>query len=197
MLKILRYAGVHPSQIKMVMLDSHDSLYKQSPAHEEKGKNIFRVPDLLVYSHNIEMNRIVEYPVGSLEKDLLLIARGDTYTPSYPGAAYLLQLLKERPATALMADKENVVAFMKTKAKSDMDLNGLGYTWMYAGETDKAMLAFQLNVALYPAVPNVYDSLGDLYRRLNNKAEARKYYQKVLELQPANASSAKKLAALD
>ncbi|HEY4149783.1 MAG TPA: tetratricopeptide repeat protein [Chitinophagaceae bacterium] len=198
MLKILHYAGVQPSQIKLVMVDIHDSTYKQSPGHEEKGKDIFRVPDLLVYSHDREVSRIVEHPVVSLENDLLLIARGEGYTPSYPGAAYLLRLLKEKTAAALMADKENTLALLKATVKSEGDLNSLGYVWMSApGEADKAILALQLNAELYPTSPNVYDSLGDLYRRLNRKEEARSYYRKVLELQPGNASSAKKLAALD
>ena len=198
MLKILQYAGVQPSQIKLVMVDTHDSVYKQSPAHEEKGKDIFRVPDLLVYHHHQEMNRIVEHPVVSLEQDLLLIARGGAYAPSYPGAAYLLQLLKEKTAAALMADKENTLALLKTVVKSETELNSLGYVWMAAaGEADKAELALQLNAALYPSSPNVYDSLGDLFRKQKRKEEARRYYQKVLELQPGNVSSAKKLAELN
>jgi len=198
MFKILRYAGVQPSQIKMIMVDTHDSLYKQSPAHEEKGKNIFRVPDLLVYSQGREMNRIVEHPVASLEKDLLLIARGDAYTPAYPGAAYLVHLLQERTAAALMADKDNVVALLKTAVKSDGELNSLGYVWMgTAGEEEKAVLALQLNAELYPGVANVYDSLGDLYRKMNRKEDAKKNYRKALELKPDNTRTAEKLAKLE
>ena len=197
MLKILQYAGVTPSQIQLVMVDVHDSVYKQSPAHEEKGKDIFRVPDLLVYSHHKEQNRIVEHPVVSLEKDLLLIAQGDNYTPSYPGAAYLARLLKEKTAAALMADTGSTAALLRPIVSSNADLNSLGYYWMYAGQMDKAMVALQLNALLYPAVANTYDSLGDLYRKMGRKEEARKYYTKVLEMQPENASSKKKLAALD
>jgi len=198
MLKILSYAGVKPEQVKLIMVDSHDSLYKQSPAHEEKGKDIHRVPDLLVYSHDGEMNRIVEHPVVSLENDLLLIARGNSYTPSYPGAACLLHLLKEKTAVELMADKDNTMALLKAAVKSENDLNSLGYVWMAkAGEEDKAILALLLNAELYPSSPNVYDSLGDLYRRLKRREDARRFYRKVLELQPGNTSSAKKMAQLE
>ncbi len=198
MLKILRYAGVQPAQIKLVMVDVHDSVYKQSPAHEEKGKGIFRVPDLLVYYHHKEMNRIVEHPVVSLESDLLRIARGEAYTPSYPGAAYLLRLLTKKTPAALVADKENTLALLKPEVTSETELNSLGYVWMAAaGQEEKAELALQLNAALYPASANVYDSLGDFYRRTKRKEEARNYYRKVLELQPGNASSAKKLAELE
>jgi len=198
MLKILRYAGVQPSQIKLIMVDTHDSLYKQSPAHEEKGKNIFRVPDLLVYSGGRETNRIVEHPVTSLEKDLLLIARGDAYMPAYPGAAYLIHLLQQRTAAELMADKDSVVALLKPVVKSSADLNSLGYVWMgSAGEENKAVLALQLNAMLYPGVANVYDSLGDFYRKMKRKEDAQKYYRKALEMAPGNTRTAEKLAQLN
>ena len=198
MLKILRFAGVQPGQIKIVMVDTHDSLYKQSPQHEEKGKNIFRVPDLLVYSQGREMNRIVEHPVASLEKDLLLIARGDDYTPAFPGAACLVHLLQERTAVELMADKDNVLTLLKTAVKSSAELNSLGYVWMgTAGEEEKAVLALQLNAALYPEMANVYDSLGDFYRRMQRKEDARKYYRKALERDPGLTRTAEKLAKLE
>ena len=96
MFKILEYAGVGPAQIKMVMVDNRDSMYKQSPGHEEKGKSIHRVTCLIVYNGEKEMNRVVEFPVVSLEKDLLAIAKQEFYEPNYKGAAYLLALLKEK-----------------------------------------------------------------------------------------------------
>src|ERR1700712_4100944 len=70
MFKLLEYAGVAPNQIKLVMVDNRTNTYKQSPAHEEKGKAILRVPDLIIYDNAKEINRIVESPVVSLEKDL-------------------------------------------------------------------------------------------------------------------------------
>jgi hypothetical protein len=39
------------------------------------GKNILRVPTLIIEEKNKEMGRIVEYPVVSLERDMLSIVR--------------------------------------------------------------------------------------------------------------------------
>jgi thiol-disulfide isomerase/thioredoxin len=83
MLKILDYCGVKPEQVKIVMVSNADSLYKQSPNHEEKGLNILRVPTLIVYENTTEINRVVEYPVESLEKDLLRIMSRQMYKPNY------------------------------------------------------------------------------------------------------------------
>lgn len=83
MLKILDYCGVKPEQVKIVMVSNADSLYKQSPNHEEKGLNIIKVPTLIVYENTTEINRVVEYPVESLEKDLLRIMSRQMYKPNY------------------------------------------------------------------------------------------------------------------
>ena len=82
-LKVLDYCGVRDEQIKIVMVSNADTLYKQSPAHEEKGLNITRVPTLIVYENNTEINRFIEYPVESLERDLLKIVSRQLYKPNY------------------------------------------------------------------------------------------------------------------
>jgi hypothetical protein len=83
MYKILDYCGVKASQVQLVTVSNSDTAYKQSPGHEEKGLDIRRVPDLLVYDNNHEQGRIVESPVVSLEKDLLSIVSGQAYEPRY------------------------------------------------------------------------------------------------------------------
>ena len=83
MMKILTQAGVHQQQIKLIFVSNESNSYKQSPQHEEAGKNIKRVPTLIVYENEKEMGRIIEYHVVSLEKDLLLILRRENYVPNY------------------------------------------------------------------------------------------------------------------
>jgi cytochrome c-type biogenesis protein CcmH/NrfG len=58
-----------------------------------------------------------------------------------------------------------------------------------AGEMEQALLAFELNAILYPNDPNVYDSLGEINLKMNKTADAKKHYQHVLELQPANENA--------
>ena len=83
MYKILDYCGVKEWQIQLVNVSNSDTAYKQSPGHEERGMDIRRVPDLLVFNNNHEQGRIVESPVVSLEKDLLSIVSGGPYEPRY------------------------------------------------------------------------------------------------------------------
>ncbi len=56
---------------------------KDTPEGLEDGFNILYVPTIIVYDNDIEMGRIVEYPVESLEADLLAIVSGQDYKHSY------------------------------------------------------------------------------------------------------------------
>ena len=51
--------------------------------HEEAGRNIVRVPTIIVEQKGAEIGRIIEFPVTSLEKDLLTILRKEKYQPNY------------------------------------------------------------------------------------------------------------------
>jgi tetratricopeptide (TPR) repeat protein len=197
MFKVLEYAGVKPSQIKCIMVDNRDTSYKQSPAHEEKDKNIHRVPDLVVYDGGKEINRIIESPVISLEKDLLSIAGKNDYQPNYRGAFYLAGLTMGTSLANLVKDTIGLAGKLKTITANSNELNSLGYVWMAAGETGKALLAFQLNAVLFPGDANVYNSLAEIYRRMGEKDQAKKYYQQVLAMQPANENAAKMLTQLN
>ena len=83
LLKILDCCGFPPEQLKMIMVSNQPDMYKQSPGHEEYGRNIIRVPTLIIEGMSHELGRIIEFPVVSLEKDLLRILRSEGYVPNY------------------------------------------------------------------------------------------------------------------
>ena len=56
---------------------------KQSPQGYEKGMNIDYVPTFIIYQNGKEVNRIIESPVESIEKDLIAILQAKKYTPNY------------------------------------------------------------------------------------------------------------------
>lgn len=72
-MKLLDDLHIKPSDLTIIAVGNSDTLYKQSPAHEEKGKSILRVPTLNVYMEGKEVGRIIEIPAKSWEKDLLSI----------------------------------------------------------------------------------------------------------------------------
>ncbi len=82
-LKMLDCCNFPAGQLQLIMVSNMDSSYKQSPMHEESGRNIVRVPTIIIEEGGRESGRIVEYPVISLEKDLLAILRNNKYIPNY------------------------------------------------------------------------------------------------------------------
>ena len=83
LMKLLDDLHVKPSYITIITLGNRDTLYKQSPQHEERGKAIYRVPHLNIYKNGKETGRITETPVVTWEKDMLAIISGRQYVPKY------------------------------------------------------------------------------------------------------------------
>ncbi len=63
-------------------------------------------------------------------------------------------------------------------------LNTMGYQLMNAGNMDKAIEIFQLNVKRNPKDANCHDSLGEAYMATGEKDMAIKYFKKSLSLNP-------------
>ena len=83
-MKLMDQLQVKASAITIIGVGNRDTLYKQSPAHEESGKHIYRVPTLNIYKNGKEVGRITETPVQSWEKDMMEIMQGRQYVPKYP-----------------------------------------------------------------------------------------------------------------
>jgi CubicO group peptidase (beta-lactamase class C family) len=79
----------------------------------------------------------------------------------------------------------------------ERELNQLGYSLLYGGHEQDAIIVFQRNVQDYPQSSNVYDSLGEAYMNTGQKDLAIKNYQKSLELNPKNDNGKEKLKKLD
>jgi len=149
-LKILRYCGIAPSAVQLIMVSDADSLYKQSPGHEERGLDIFRVPDLIVLNHGREMGRIIESPVVSLEKDLLALTSGEAYQPHYGGAWALAGLFREKTPAWVRDHAREVAAQLKPLARASGELVSYSRVLKAAGEEEKAAITLQINALVFP-----------------------------------------------
>lgn len=67
--KILDLIDFDKKNLLIVNLDRE----KRSPGKFEKNKNIEYVPTIIFYKNNIEIGRIIEYPIVTLESDILEI----------------------------------------------------------------------------------------------------------------------------
>ena len=148
--KLLDFCGIDPAAVQLIMVSASESMYKQSPGHEEKGMDIFRVPDLIVYNQGRELGRIVESPVSSLEKDLLTISSGQEYTPHYPGAGYLIQVFKEEKLEQIEQQLPELAARIKPLVGSPSELAGYARVMRIGGQPERASIALRINALIFP-----------------------------------------------
>ncbi|WP_452227381.1 thioredoxin family protein [Lacinutrix cladophorae] len=186
---ILEKVNFSENQLEVIALDRSDEAYKQGPNGEEKGMNIHRVPTFIFYKNGEEVNRIVEHPKETLERDMLKIVNGDRYSSNYIAANYVQNLLESKSIDSLKTEESNLVSMLSEYVKGSRELNTLGYVYLRAKEIDKAMYVFDLNTKIFPYKYNVYDSLAEAYFETKNYTEALKNYYKVLSLNPEDKNA--------
>lgn len=181
-LKLLHNISFPEKKVTLIGLGNGDSLYKQSPRHEEAGKGIFRVPTFIIYRNGIEINRINEFPIFSLERDLLTIISNGQYSPNYHSFALVMQwlaediLLDDNISTAGLAQQ------LRLLVKNEYELNSLGYLLLNHDKKKEALRVFQINYFLYPESANVISSLGEGYYETNDFKKAISFLEKALEI---------------
>jgi Flp pilus assembly protein TadD len=79
---------------------------------------------------------------------------------------------------------------------SASELNNAGYLLLRSGRAPDAIEVFKLNVEMFPADANTYDSLGEAYLTSGNKELAITNYRRSVELDPANTNAVDALKKL-
>jgi tetratricopeptide (TPR) repeat protein len=180
-LKMMDQLAVPASKISLVATGS-DSLYKQSPQHEEAGKGIFRVPVFIVYRNGAEIGRINEFPVTSLEKDLATILAGQSYDPNYRSFALVNRWLIDGSLQDKNTNLRGLALQLKYLVAGERELNSLGYVLLEQGKKAAALKLFQVNALLYPESANVLSSLGEGYYENADHHNAVVTLEKAIEL---------------
>lgn len=180
--RVLHDLSFDEKNIKVIALGGSDSLYKRSPQQEEAGKGIFRVPVFIIYRNGVEVNRINEFPVHSLEKDLHAILSNQPYQPNYKSFGSIRNWL----ADGTLLDKNNssrgLAGLLKTLVNAEYELNSLGYLLLQQNRKDEALKLFQVNANLYPESANIISSLGEGYLKTGDKKNAVTSLERALEL---------------
>jgi CubicO group peptidase (beta-lactamase class C family) len=82
----------------------------------------------------------------------------------------------------------------------ELEMNSLGYDLLYRDPSAEHKLlsveVFKMNTEFFPTHPNVYDSYGDALAENGRKEEAIEMYKKVMQLNPGEQSTRKKLDRL-
>lgn len=185
LMKVLEQAGLSSDKTGLIAVNTGDGVHKQSPTGEDKGKYIFKVPTFIISKNGKEVNRIVEYPVVSLERDLVTIlsdaafSQGSyskivfdltSYSPNYRSYPYIIDWLEN----GVLADKnvsiKGLADHVRHLTKNAGELTSAGYVMMNQGRTQEAVALYKIAYLLYPDALNYYGYIETLYK--NGEQEA-------------------------
>ncbi|MCP9751833.1 thioredoxin family protein [Ferruginibacter sp. HRS2-29] len=179
-MKLLDAAGFPLSKVTLIATGGGDSLYKQSPQHEEAGLGIYKVPTFIFYRNGKEIHRIVEFPALSLEKDMLVIVQGKSYTPNYAAFINVDKWIADGTLLDSNISIRSLALQIKPLVNSEYELNSLGYMLLAQKKMKEAISVFQMNYFLYPQSSNVASSLGEGYYEKGDYENAVYYLENAL-----------------
>ena len=184
--KIIEALEFPENQMELIALSNDFNLYKQSPQHEENGLNIHRVPTFIFYKNGKEVNRIVEHPVESLEKDILKIVNDNNYEPNFEIVKVVNTILEDSGSKGLKRRQGKLIKDFGEKTKSYSELNNYGSILYTTNRLDEATEVYKLNLKLFPEIQRVYESLANIYVRQGKPKKARKILKKAINKFPDN-----------
>lgn len=183
--KILEASNFPMDQLTVVAVSREANMYKQSPKHEEQGLNIHRVPTFIFYKNGKEVNRIVEKPVETLEKDIQNII-ANNYTSNYYIATVVDDILKHKGAKGLKRKEKKLLKKYDNKVSSMFELNTYGRILHSTKRTEEAIAVFELNTKLFPKQPRTYMSLANTLGASGHKDKAIKVLENAIAIHPEN-----------
>jgi thiol-disulfide isomerase/thioredoxin len=192
--KLMAFLQVPESQIDYVFVNNSIDQFKKSPQHEERGRQIFRVPTFIVEENGQERGRIVEYPVVSLEKDLTNICVGESYEPHYKASRFFLNTVLPQPN--FDADSSWVNTLRMAVKTDTFELNGLAGYLLYNKEKKAAFWLMDKQLQWFANQTYVQSFAASLYKRTGHTSLAKKHAQMALALDAKNQVAVDLLAEL-
>ncbi|OZV67120.1 thioredoxin family protein [Winogradskyella aurantia] len=184
--KVLDQAEFPQDQLIAIALSNAANMYKQSPQHEEAGLNIHRVPTLIIYQNGKEINRIVEEPVESFEKDLLNIIQGKKYVSNYNIVTVVNDILKYNGVKGLKRKEKTLLKDFYGKVSSIYALNTYGRILYTTKRTEDALAVFELNTKFFPEEARTYMTYANTLKSNGYEKQAIKVLKSAIARHPEN-----------
>jgi len=180
LLKLFDAMGLPDGSVELVGLDRTDDALKQSPDSEERGREIYRVPTLIVERDGEEISRLVEHPVLSLERDLLSMLDGSGYAPSYAAYPVVRRWLDE----GLLADPNvspwGLAEQLRHKINGEGDLAAVARVLQTRGDLAEAVKLFEINCALHWESARCHQQLAAALLESGDRENAHKAAERAL-----------------
>lgn len=184
--KILEACNFPEEQLTVIALSRKSEMYKQSPNHFEAGLNIHRVPTFIFYKDQKEVNRIVEHPMETLEKDILNIIDSNKYKSNYQIVTKVNNTLIEDGLNGLKKQRRKLLRTFEGKVTSMSELNTYARTLYSTNRFNEAIEVCKLNNKLFPDSRRTYESLSIVLNANGQTNEAIKVIEKAIKKFPKN-----------
>lgn len=192
---ILKASEFPLDRLTAIAVSRETDRYKQSSGGEEEGKNIHRVPTIILYKDGVEVNRIVERPVLTLEEDLVHILQGD-YKPNFSGVQFLAEQFQKLGSKRMEDIRKRLQRKVKNLVSRFSELNTYSHVLSAAGKKEDALIVAQINLALFPEEPMAFINVGQKYRQMGKVSEAKSYFDKAIAIDPENEALQKRIRGL-
>ena len=157
-----------------------------------------------VYGLNNAQNRCVivlsNYDEGSAEmlfQRIGAILNGQPVEPLQPSPSkFIYNLLNEKGAAYFTANIEQALRENGYNLDDDMVLLFAGQAILAEGKADEAIALYQFYTQKFPRIIVAWNDLGDAYLLKKDKENAKKCFQKSLELRPGNERAKRNLEKL-
>jgi CubicO group peptidase (beta-lactamase class C family) len=157
-----------------------------------------------VYGHNFAQNRTVivlsNYDEGSAEmlfQRIGAILNNEAPAPLQPSASkFIFSLLKEKGADYFTQNIERELDAHHYPLDDDMVLFFAGQALLAEQKADEAIALYQFYTRKFPRIVVAWNDLGDAYLLKNERENAKKCFQKALEIRPGNPRARENLDKL-
>jgi len=110
----------------------------------------------------------------------------------------LLQTIIDKDVQTAIAQYKDLKLNSEEKYNfKESQLNALGYNLLKLGKNAEAIEILKLNIEVFPASANVYDSMGEAYMISGNKELGLENYKKSLQIDPSNKNAIEMIQQLE
>ncbi len=133
------------------------------------------------------MNRIVEHPIESFEKDMLNIATKNTYKSNYQIVSNIHAILKEDGLNELKRERKTIVKNFDGTVKNIYQLQIYSRLLYSINQKEETILVLELNTELFPKNLKTYLYLAQTLINTGSHTKALSILEKTLLRFPENS----------
>ncbi len=155
----------------------------------EEGLVFYMVTNENTINTNMVLPNVTQlYFKGVIEQDAMVQSKFEN-----PMSKQVYDILEKPSTTDLGAEltKANL------SVDDDMVLLDVGQVLMEEKKMEKALILYKFYTKTFPNIVVAWNDMGDVYRALNNKAEAIKCYKQALKIRPENPRAKEELKKLE